>query len=238
MNAPANIGRVVYHHDIQQGSVEWHNCRLGLLTASETKLIITAKALKIASSEKEKTHLYELLAQRVTKYVEPTFQSYDMERGNFDEEHAREKYSAEYARVTECGFITNDKWGFKLGYSPDGLVDEDPEGRGQIEIKSRVQKWQMQTLIECVAKQVVPDDFLIQVQTGLAISEREWCDFVSYSGGMKMAVVRAYPDPVVQNAIIEAAGAFEARIVAAHEIYNNLIASDARLIDTERLLYL
>lgn len=159
---------VTYHNDIEQGSAEWLELRRGILTASELKLIITP-TLKIASNDKEKTHLYELLAQRVNKYVEPHFESYDMERGKFDEAHARDKYSEEIAEVTECGFITNDEWGFTLGYSPDGLVGDD----GLIEIKSRIQKWQMQTLIEYVSKQAVPPDFLIQVQSGLKIAKRE-----------------------------------------------------------------
>lgn len=226
-------GRVVYHNDVQQGSEEWHACRLGLMTASELKLVITP-GLKLADNKDCRIHLYELLAQRVNRYVEPHFQSHDMERGNFDEGHAREKYSETYAPVVECGFITNDKWGFTLGYSPDGLVGDD----GLIECKSRVQKHQMKTLIENVAKDEIPDDFVIQVQSALLISERKWCDFISYSGGMPMAAVRVYPDPVIQEAIVTAATAFEARLTEAREIYDNLIASDARLIPTERLLQL
>jgi hypothetical protein len=70
-------------------------------------------------------------------------------------------------QVEEVGFVTNDKLGFTIGYSPDGLVGDD----GLIEAKSRVQKWQMQTLIEFVAiGQMVPD-FLIQCQTGLFVAE-------------------------------------------------------------------
>lgn len=221
------------YHQVEQGSVQWHEARRGLLTASEMKLIITA-SLKIADNKEEKTHLYELLAQRVTGYVEPHFQSYDMERGNFDEEHARAKYSETYEPVTECGFITNDRWGFTIGYSPDGLVGDD----GLIECKSRVQKWHMRTLIESVSEEKVPDDFTIQVQTGLLVSERKWCDFISYSGGMLMATVRCYPDPKIQDAIVLAARSFEVRLAKARQIYDELIASDARLIPTERLLYL
>lgn len=238
MNAPAQISAskprgVVYHRDVEQGSIAWHNLRCGILTASEMKLIITP-TLKFSSNEKERTHLYELLAQRVTGYVEPHFESYDMERGKFDEEHARAKYSEEFAPVEECGFITNDKLGFVIGYSPDGLVGDD----GQIEAKSRVQKWQMQTLIEFIANETIPADFLIQCHTGLFVSEREWLDFVSYSGGMKMAVVRCWPDPVIAEAIGNAALGFEQRLAEKLEIYEKLIASDVRLVDTERLLYL
>lgn len=227
------VSHITIHDQFEQGSEQWLAARCGLLTASEMKLIITP-TLKIASNEKERIHLYELLAQRITRYVEPHFQSYDMERGNFDEEHARNKYSEEYAPVKECGFITNDKWGFTIGYSPDGLVGDD----GLIECKSRVQKWQMKTLIEDVSKGKIPDDFMIQVQTGLLVSERKWCDFLSFSGGMVMPVVRCFPIPEIQEAIIAAAAAFEARLAEARAIYENLIASDMRLIQTERLLYL
>jgi hypothetical protein len=177
MGAPAKIHHAgpVYHRDVEQGSIAWLELRRGVLSASEMKLIITP-TLKVADNDKVRAHLYELLAQRVTGYVEPHFESYDMERGKFDEEHARAKYSEEWAPVEEVGFVTNDKLGFTIGYSPDGLVGDD----GLIEAKSRVQKWQMQTLIEFVSIGQIPPDFLIQCQTGLFVADdREWLDFIS-----------------------------------------------------------
>lgn len=224
---------ITVYRDLEQGSPEWIQARAGILTASTMKAIITP-TLKIAANDKERAHLYQLLAERVTKYVEPTFQSYDMERGNFDEEHARAKYAEVYGEVEEVGFITNDKLGFPIGYSPDGLVGDD----GLIEVKSRVQKLQMQTFIECIVGQSIPAEYLIQCQSGLFIAERQWLDFVSYSGGMKMATVRCYPDPVIHEAIGNAAVDFENRLIAKLKIYEDLIASDARLVDTERLIYL
>jgi hypothetical protein len=225
---------VTYHRDFEQGSERWQEARRGKLTASEMKLIITP-TLKIASNDKERAHLYELLAQRVTGYVEPHYESYDMERGKFDEEHARRKYAEEFAPVEECGLITNDKLGFPIAYSPDGLVGEP----GLIEAKSRLQKWQMQTLIECAAIGTIPADFLIQCQTGLFVADdRQWLDFLSHSGGMKMPVIRCHPDPVIHDAIGNAAIEFERRLAEKMEIYQKLIASDARLVDTERLIYL
>ena len=53
-----------------------------------------------------------------------------------------------------------------------------------------------------------------------------------------MAVVRVRADPVIQEAIVDAASKFEARLVEKMAIYQELIASDARLTDTERLIYL
>src|SRR5688500_16314857 len=169
---------ITYHPDMVQGGDEWHAARLGLITASSMNLLVTPKTFKVASNEKEKTHLYELLAQRINQYVEPQYIGDHMLRGKAEEIEARGLYSEQIAPVTECGFVTNDKFGFTIGYSPDGLIGDD----GTIECKSRVQKLQTQTIIEGV----VPDDFMLQIQTGLIVTERKWCDFVSYCGGMPM----------------------------------------------------
>jgi YqaJ-like viral recombinase domain len=205
---------IIYHKDLIQGTDEWLAQRCGMLTASEVKHIITP-TLKIASNDKERAHLYELLAQRVSKYVEPQYVSDAMLRGEKDEFVARQLYSEKYAEVTTCGFITNDDLGFAMGYSPDGLVGDD----GLIEIKGRKQSFQMQTIIE----NVLPADFSLQVHHGLIVSKRKWTDFISFSGGMPMFVLRVWPDPVISNAITEAACAFEKRLQEKLEVYLNNI---------------
>lgn len=230
---PASTGHITYHTDVEQGSIRWHELRCGLLTASEMKLIVSEKTFKAASNDKERTHLYELLAQRVTQFVEPQYLGWDMERGHEEEVEARILYSKTYAPVTEVGFITNTRHGFTLGYSPDGLVGE----HGQIEAKSRRQKYQFQTIIEHVAEQTIPSEHLIQVQTGLIVSEREWCDFLSYSNGLPMVAIRVYPDRDIQEAIVEAADAFETRLREKLKIYEDALASDARLTPTKRKIY-
>lgn len=214
-----------YHTDLIQGSDDWLSARCGLLTASEMKLIITP-TLKAASNDKERAHLFELLAQRITGYVEPNYISDDMLRGQEDEIEARALYADRYAPVQEVGFITNDRWGFTIGYSPDGLVGDD----GAIECKSRRQKFQVETILNGA----MPADYALQVQTGLLVSERAWCDFVSYSGGLPMVTIRVHANPVVQAAIVEAAGAFEARLAERLTSYRAALASGARLIPTER----
>lgn len=226
----------VYHAEMIQGSDEWLAARCGLLTASEMKLILTP-TLKVASNDKERAHLYELVAQRITGYVEPHYVGDDMLRGHADEIDARQIYSDTYAPVTEVGFVTNDKWGFTIGYSPDGLVGDD----GQIEIKSRRQKYHAQTIIEHFgpdADGAAPVEYLIQLQTGLLVSERAWVDFISYCGGMPMAVIRVYPDPVMQDAIICAAEEFESRMSRKLDDYRAaMTARSARLTPTERKYY-
>lgn len=216
---------IKYHPDLVQGSEEWHAARCGLLTASEMKLILTP-TLKIASNDKERNHLLELLAQRITKYVEPHYISDDMLRGVNDEIEARILYDANYAPVQDMGFITNDRWGFTLGCSPDGLIGD----AGMLECKSRRQRFQAETIINGV----MPDDYLLQVQTALLVSEREWLDFVSYSGGMPMVTLRIFPDEKVQAVIIEAATAFEARLAEKMVLYQSMSTRIERLIPTER----
>lgn len=220
---------IIYHPEVAQGSSEWMQMRCGLLTASEMKLIVTP-TLKVASNEKERAHLYTLLAQRITGYVEPGYIGDDMLRGHEDEIDAKIKYAENYDPVEDCGFITNDKWGFKIGYSPDGLVGRE----GLIEIKSRKHKFQIETILENVVAETAPVDFLAQVQTGLMVSERCWIDFISYSAGLPMATIRIYPDPVVQGAILQAAEAFEERIAAKIITFAKITESKARLIPTER----
>jgi predicted phage-related endonuclease len=218
-------GNVSIYRGLIQGSEEWHRARLGLLTASEMSRIVTP-TLKAASNDKERSHLWELLAQRITGYVEPHYISDDMLRGREDEVDACIAYSKHYALVDNVGFITNDKFGFTIGYSPDGLVGDD----GLIECKSRRQRFQAETIVNGQ----VPVEYMIQLQTGLLVSERKWIDFVSYSGGLPMVTMRVEPIAEYQDAIIAAATAFEARLVEKLDAYEAAMASEARLIPTER----
>jgi hypothetical protein len=220
---------IKHHFNLVQGSTEWLDVRCGLLTASEMKLIVTP-TLKAASNEKERAHLYTLLAQRVAGYTEDAYQNDDMLRGHEDEIDAKILYQTNYAEIEDCGFITNDEFGFTIGYSPDGMIGAE----GLIEIKSRKHKFQVETILDNVAAGTIPTDFLVQVQTGLLVSGRKWCDFISYSAGLPMATVRVFPDPVVQEAIIEAATAFEVRLAQRMAEFGQIMNSGARLLATER----
>lgn len=227
---PASIHRdvshITYHESVLQGSDEWFELRRGILTASEVKLILTP-TLKIANNDKTRAHLYELLAQRISGFVEPSYIGDDMLRGYEEEALARQHYEARYSKVREMGFVTNKRWGFVLGCSPDGLVGDD----GMIEVKSRRQKFQVQTIIE----DAMPADYLLQVQTALLVTERQWCDFISYSGGHYMLVKRVLPDAAVRAAIVDAAAAFYDEMAAKERQYHLAVkGAGDRLTPTKR----
>lgn len=207
---------ITYHKAMEQGSDEWHAIRCGILTASEVKHILTP-TLKIANNDKTRAHVYEIAAQRATGYTEPAYISDDMLRGMEDEIYAREVYERAYASVDDCGFVTNDDFGFTLGYSPDGLIGMN----GLIEIKSRRQKFQMET----IASDAVPEEYMLQLQTGLLATGRKWIDFISYCAGMPMFVKRVEPIEEYQVAIREAAAHFEGQVQAVLAAYNNNAAN-------------
>jgi len=220
---------IIYYKEMIQGSEAWHSIRCGLPTASEMKLLVTP-TLKVAANEKERAHMWELLAQRLTKHVEPRYISDDMLRGQEDEIEAVALYAKTYEPIERVGFITNDRWGFTIGYSPDALVGAD----GLVECKSRGQKYQIQTIVDYVSADKIDPDFMIQVQTGLMVSERKWCDLISFCGGLPMATVRVYPDEKIQTAILGAVTAFEERLAIAMRKYGEVVSSSKRLIPTIR----
>lgn len=208
MNTP--VGILTEYPQIEQGTDQWHDQRRGMLTASVIGQLITAKTLKPAVNDYSRALTASLVAERITGYTEPTFVSDDMWRGIEDEPRARDLYAEKYAPVTETGFMVRDFGAYQIGYSPDGLVGDN----GLIEVKSRKQKKQLQTILSGT----VPTENIAQLQTGLLVSGREWIDYISYSGGMPMWVHRVHPDPRWFDAIHEAAATFEqtaAEMIAA-----------------------
>lgn len=144
----------------------------------------------------------ELVAERISGYTETKPVSGAMWRGIEDEPLARAFYAENYAPVTEVGFMVEDRWGFRIGYSPDGLVGED----GLIEVKSRNQRLHLRTVLDSV----VPIEHMAQLQCGLLVSGRQWIDYISWCGGMKFWVKRVYPQRDWFTAIVKAVSKFEA----------------------------
>lgn len=212
------------YNDLEQGSDEWLAARCGIVTASVVGQLITPKTVKPAANDYSRALTATLVAERITGHVEPIHVNADMERGTLDEPYARDIYSEHYEPVAEVGFMVRDDYGFRLGYSPDGLVGDD----GLIEIKSRRQKKHLETILSGS----VPLENMAQIQAGMLVSGRFWCDYVSYCGGMPLYAVRVWPDDRWRRAILEAVAGFEEAAAAMISSYD--IAVEGRPA-TERI---
>jgi predicted phage-related endonuclease len=213
------------YENLEQGSDEWKAIRCGVITASIVKDLITLKTKKPADNDKSRAILWELAAQQISGHVEPQYISDAMLRGQTDEVRAKIAYAERYAPVVDVGFITNDDYGFVLGYSPDGLVGDD----GLIESKSRSQKYQLQT----IAADEVPEEYFLQIQTGLLVTRRKWCDFISYAGGWPMYVKRVYPCADTHALIIAAVDVAYQKISEFRQQYSQVVESNDFVL-TER----
>jgi len=212
---------IKYHYDVEQNTDSWLNLRLGILTGSNINRIVTG-AGKPAKNASMREYAAELAAQRITKRGEGNFQSYAMMMGHIQEDVARDIYSENYAPVKQCGFITNDEYGFTMGCSPDGLVGEN----ALIEIKSRMAKFQVVTIIADEMDKL----FTNQVQGNLLISGRDYADFIQYSTGLPFFVKRIDIDHVRREMIVEAMIAFEAEVERTKEEFLDKAAS---MVQTE-----
>jgi hypothetical protein len=178
----------------------------------------------VAASDTARAIVSTLVAERITGHVEQVFPSRDMERGTLSEPFARDKYAEHYAPVTEIGFMVRDFGGYRIGFSPDGLVGDD----GLIEIKSPRQKKHLATILA----DKVPPEHMAQCQAGLLVSGREWIDFISYNGGMPLWHKRVLPHPQWFAVIKEAAEQLES---VAEVMIANYRTATANLPQTERV---
>lgn len=172
-----------------------------------------------------------LVAERITGFTEPTRMTDDMWRGVEDEPRAVDVYSEHYAPVDSMGFMVREGDGWKVGYSPDGLVGND----GLVEVKSRRQKTQLTTILSGE----IPAANMAQLQCGLLVSGRKWVDYISYSGGMHLWVKRITPDDRWFHAIIQAAIAFEqtaGQMVAAYFEATKGLPMTERVVEQEMSL--
>ena len=213
------------YEELEQGSDEWLAARCGIVTASVVGQLITAKTVKPAANDYSRALTASLVAERITGHVEPVFPNADMERGTLAEPYARDIYAEHRGvEVAQVGFIVREEPTWKLGFSPDGLVD----GVGTIEIKAPRQKTHLSTILA----DEVPLQYMAQCQAGLLVTGREWCDFISYSGGMPLFVKRVQPDKRWHDAITKAVEAFEANAADMIAAYNTATAD---MPPTERI---
>lgn len=152
--------------DIEQGTKDWLDLRLGVITASKYKDVLSkGKGLTRA------TYMRLLAAEAITGARVETFKNDAMAWGTEHETQAKSMYELmQCVDVEEVAFIKHDT--LNTGVSPDGLVELD----GLVEIKCPNTATQIETFLSGK----MPASHKAQVQGQMWVSEREWCDFVSF----------------------------------------------------------
>lgn len=159
---------------IAQGSAEWFAQRAGKVTASRVADVI-AKT-KTGWGASRANYAAQLVAERLTGNVEPTFTNAAMQWGTDKEPEAREAYEFHAGVfVDQVGMIDHPKIAM-TGASPDGLVGD----AGLVEIKCP----NTATHIETLLSGKVPAKYVTQMAWQMACTGRAWCDFVSFDPRM------------------------------------------------------
>ena len=168
--------------DILQGSNEWHQLRLGKVTASKADDLLTeprSKADKEAGklSATATTLMLALIGERLTGKPAMEFQTTAMKWGSDHEAEARFEFTvATGLEVDRVAFADHPDLPL-VGCSPDGLVGDS----ATLEIKA---PFNTSEHLRTILSAEVPDEYVAQVQFQLWVLNRQRCYFVTYDPRM------------------------------------------------------
>ncbi len=174
-----------------QGSDEWHEHRKGKICSSQMHKIITP--VKAEYSKSASKYAIELCSERM-RLGPPVggeaYASHPMQRGHDVEADARSTYEYDSGlAVQEIGGLESDCG--RLWASTDGLVIEDAEAVGVLELKAPMAATHTAYALD-------PDslvmDYRCQIHGELIVSGLKFVDVYSYGVGAKGVLKRVYPD--------------------------------------------
>jgi len=193
-------------HNIEQRSEAWHDVRLGRITGTKFKNLMSKE-----STASYQDMLTDIACEIITGRAEETYVNAVMENGIETEPEARNEYESIFdIEVKQVGFVTPNeghKYHEWIGISPDGLLED-----GILEIKCPL----MRTHLEYIYANKLPSEYRYQVQGQLFVTGLAFCDFMSYVEGMKPFIVRVYPD-------VQLFTEFEQRLDSAIELIKDRI---------------
>lgn len=156
----------------KQGTEEWFAARAGVITASNFST--ACETLKNGDpTQKNIDYAYRVAVEQIYKQTtEDTYQTFEMRRGSELEPFARMAYEERTGNLAEeSGIVLTEDSLF--GYSTDGFVSTD----GLIEIKCP------NSARKICEMHIEADlsEYMHQIQGGLWLTGRSWCDFVMYA---------------------------------------------------------
>lgn len=155
---------------IIQGTPEWHQLRVGKVTASRVADVVARTKTGYGASRAN--YMAELIAERLTGVPADKFTNAAMQWGVDNEQAARSEYAIRNGSIVDEIAFVNHPLIPMSGASPDGLVGEI----GLVEIKCP----NTSTHIDTLLGGKVPEKYITQMHWQMACTGRQWCDFVSY----------------------------------------------------------
>ena len=158
---------------LEQGSEEWLRAKVGILSSTRAKKIITPKQMKISSSSDDM--VLRLIDENITGIsAETSFSTPASDRGNEFESLAANEYEKRTGvKLIEDGLWLRDNQ-LLHGCSPDRSTEDH---KGAIEIKCLGGE----NHLKYCEKNIIPDEHKLQVLNYFVVNEKlEWLDFVLY----------------------------------------------------------
>ena len=152
--------------DIDQQSPEWFTLRIGSIGGSSI-----SKAVSGGQGKMKTQLLYDLVGEILSGEKKSGYANHEMQEGIKYEPEARRLY--EFLNDVEVRQVALVKMSEHKHCSPDGLLDPD----GMIEIKTLIPS----RFVEFKATGGIETAYRKQMQWGMWICERQWCDYACYS---------------------------------------------------------
>jgi YqaJ-like viral recombinase domain len=185
--------------DVEQGSPEWRQLRMGIPTASMFKVLMA----KGDEKKGRTTYLYKLAGEIITGEPMENYTNDAMEDGKAREPQLRK----DYAFMRDCvprqvGFIRNGK----CGASPDALIGEEKV----LEIKRAAPHVLIPMRLRALEDPMYfPMEHYAQCQGALMVSERVACDLLVGYPKMKPLIRTTIRDEQYIDRLRDAVDLFE-----------------------------
>ena len=189
------------HIKVQQGTDEWLQARLGLLTASNFSKFMTPGGKPSSQAEGE---INKLIAERITGQRADIFTTPWMERGTELEPKARELFELMTNHsVNQVGLMVMDD--YQIGCSPDGII-----GSAGLEIKCPAPATHVKYLRSAGT---LPDEYTAQVQGSMLVTGLDSWYFMSFHPLMEPLVLCVERDQAYIDKL-------QAMLIAAEQTIN------------------
>lgn len=203
-----------YIIDIDQGSYEWQTLRKGRIGGSQAQIFAVSGKSESGLGFDAIIKAFEKAGEILFDESPTVYISEAMQHGIDWEPKARADYAEEtFQTVHECGYI---KFGPYLGYSPDAIIGND----GLLEIKCRSAKeFLRHKLIGRPPSLKYKKAAYCQMQWGLGVTGRKWCDYVEFHPKGGMVIQRVYRDEKLIEKLMDKASIYEILLKSILALY-------------------